>query len=103
MEHRKVVTRTVPPQPEQTLEVHIRTFTCDRCGTPMPESNMAGGYLPDLEGTVPRNKLQVYLNREHFSGSEDGYQRAERDYCDLCLPDIWKDIMHILRYDPGTV
>ena len=57
------------------------------------------GTLPDLEGTAPRNSLQVFLNREHFSGAEDGYQRVERDYCDTCLPGIWKDIMHILRYD----
>ena len=103
MEHREIVLRTVPAEPEHTREVHVSTFTCDRCGAPMPEHNMSGGYMPKIEGTVPRNKLQVYLNREHFSGSEDGYQRVERDYCDLCLPDIWKDIMHILRYDPGTV
>lgn len=102
MEHRKVITRIDPPQPERAREVHIRTFTCDRCGAPMPEYNMSGGYLPELEGTVPRNKVQAFLDREHFSGEEDGHQRIERDYCDNCLPDIWKDITRILGYGINT-
>ena len=98
MEHRKVITRTVPPQPEHTQEVHTRTFTCDRCGVPMPEYNASGGLLPELEGTAPRSKLRVTLDREDFSGQQEDAQWIDRDYCDTCLPDIWKDITHILRY-----
>ncbi len=100
MEHRKIATRTIPAQPERVMETLVSEYTCDSCGNPMPEHNASGGFLPPAKDTIPRNKLQVWLTREHFSGDSDGNQSLQRDYCDLCLPGIWKDIMHILRYDP---
>jgi hypothetical protein len=68
----------------------------------MPEHNTAGGYLPALDGTTPRNTLTIVLTREHFSGSEDGYQRLGRDYCDECLPVTWKHLTELLAYGPAT-
>jgi hypothetical protein len=98
MERRKTVQRVRPAQPEQTVDVQVREFTCDRCGVLMPEHNASGGYLPPLEGTAPRNKLSVVLDREQFTGERDGQQHLSRDYCDDCLPGIWKDITEILAY-----
>lgn len=98
MKHRKVVKRTEPAQPERVREIHVITYTCDQCGAGMPDHNMSGGFLPDLEETVPRNRLQVFYSQENFSGSDDGFQRIERDYCDNCVPDIWREISRILAY-----
>ena len=102
MEHRKAVTQTEPAQPERNREVLISEYTCDRCGTLMPDYNATGGFLPKLEGTTPRNRLTASLSREHFSGDGDDSQHISRDYCDACLPAIWKQITGILAYGPAT-
>jgi hypothetical protein len=101
VEHRKTITRTEPPQPERTREVLVSEYTCDRCGTLMPDYNATGGFLPKLEGTTPRNTLTASLSREHFSGEPGGSQHIHRDYCDTCLPGIWEQITRILAYDAG--
>lgn len=98
MEHRKMVKRVTPAQAERVTEILVAEYTCDNCGSDMPQHNATGGFLPSLEGTRPRNEIVLLLNKEHFSGSEDGYQRLSRDYCDLCLPGIWEALNKILAY-----
>jgi hypothetical protein len=65
----------------------------------MPEYNMTGGALASHDGNPYRNRIEVYLNPENFSG-QDGYQKLSRDYCDECLPEIWKEITAVLAYRP---
>ena len=99
METRKSVTRIIPAQPAQETSVIETTYSCDGCGKPMSAHNAYGGYLErKSEDEVPRSKIQVYLSREDFSGISDDDIHISRDYCDECLPGIWKAIERILAY-----
>lgn len=100
MEHRTRLLRREPAVPEREITVIGSRFTCDRCGKVMPQYNSTHWAE---EGMVPRSRLRVYLNREKFSGDGESDQALVRDYCDECLPGIWKAVTELLAYPTEVV